>query len=348
MKINYKSDFELRYRLTDANGEAMGIPSNPWAIWLSVGNPLSGNKKKYVAGYDGETYRNCRVEGDEILVFVDNHEMPEGLLWATFIDYQPNHDFHDGDKRIYTPQATGIELVSDKGDTPTEAEVTVSANYILVKYSAGSGIEIDGNTISLFEGTLAELESHDEDIRCLNEEMSDLTTGNNPALRRSDTTTEGVIGKVVMIGRSPYGDLPVIIIKIIKAYIIEDDNSMWYALPSSSEEAKSNADDVLLGQGDKTELIRAIAAKANISDLNSLLSDFHAFEQTTGAALKTKASKSDLDALDNRVETAENAIGTKASASDVTALANRVTTNERAIGELQTEIGDIETLLSAI
>lgn len=328
MKINYKSDFELRYRLTDANGEAIGIPSNPWAIWLSVDNPLSGNKKKYVAGYDGETYRNCRVEGDEILVFVDNHEMPEGLLWATFIDYQPNHDFHDGDKRIYTPQATGIELVSDKGDTPTEAEVTVSANYILVKYSPGRGIEIDGNTISLSEDTRSELKSHDDDIRSLNDDMAELTTGINPALRKNDTTTGGELGKVVKVARSPYGDLPVIIIKIIKVDIIEDDNSMWYAFPYSSDEAKSEADDVLLGQNDKTELSQAIDTKANQSGLNSLAGD--------------------LNALGNRVAAVETACGTKASASDVTALANRVATAETNITNLQNTIGDIETLLSAI
>lgn len=139
MKINYKSDFEFDYTLLDEHGQATTPPDFPWKLVLSVGNPLKpyvgqcgcANGRNFVAEYDGENYHNCVVQNDVIRVFVDNHGLPCGQLWATFITYTPNPDFPDGDRRVYTPQATDTFLVAEAGDDPTPAQIQYTANYVL-------------------------------------------------------------------------------------------------------------------------------------------------------------------------------------------------------------------------
>lgn len=133
MKTNYKSDFELRYALTDANGEPLPVPSNPWELWLSVGNPFEG-RRKFVAKYDGNNYDNCRVVDGKIVVYAANHGLPCGTVWATFVDVQPNSDFPCGEKTIYTPQPTDIELVEGAGDEPTQTEIEMVRTYVKVEY----------------------------------------------------------------------------------------------------------------------------------------------------------------------------------------------------------------------
>lgn len=139
MKINYKSDFELDYTLLDEHGQPMTPPDCPWKLVLSVGNPLKPyvgqcdciNGRNFVASFDGTQYKNCTVADTVIRVFADNHGLPCGQLWATFITYTPNPDFPDGDRRVYTPQATDTFLVAEAGDDPTPAQIQYTANYVL-------------------------------------------------------------------------------------------------------------------------------------------------------------------------------------------------------------------------
>lgn len=139
MKINYKSDFELDYTLLDEQGQPMTPPDCPWKLVLSVGNPLKPyvgqcdciNGRNFVASFDGTQYKNCTVADTVIRVFADNHGLPCGQLWATFITYTPNPDFPDGDRRVYTPQATDTFLVAEAGDDPTPAQIQYTANYVL-------------------------------------------------------------------------------------------------------------------------------------------------------------------------------------------------------------------------
>lgn len=133
MKTNYKSDFELRYALTDASGEPLPIPSNPWELWLSVGNPFEG-RRKFVAKWDGNNYDNCKVVDGKIVVYAAKHGLPCGSLWVTFVDIQPSSDFPCGEKTIYTPQASDIELVVGAGDEPTQAEIEMVRTYVKVEY----------------------------------------------------------------------------------------------------------------------------------------------------------------------------------------------------------------------
>lgn len=353
MRINYRSDFELRYRLTDAEGEPIAVPTNKWELVLSIDNPLTRKGNKYMASFDGDsTYKNCRVEGGEIVVFVNRHELPWGRLWATFVDYQPNQNYSDGDKRIYTPQQTEIELVADAGDAPTAAEIEAVVNYVLVKYTAGQGIEIEGLSIGLSEGVLEELESHDEDIRGLTDDVEALERGNNRSLRLNDTTSTGEIGKIPKISESPYGNhRGMIVIYVIKANVIEDDNSVWYAFPSSSAETKQAADDILLGMGDKIEINQTIAG---------VDSDLQTYKRTTTQALGGKASNESVNALAERVTTNEGDIsqlqqdftdlnGDVADVNnDIRRINNNISANYYTKTEIDATIGDINTLLSAI
>lgn len=139
MKINYKSDFELDYTLLDEHGQPIAPPDCPWKLVLSVGNPLRnsvcqcdcGDTRNFVAEYDGENYHNCVVQNDVIRVFADNHGLPCGQLWATFITYEPDQYYGDEEHRVYTPQPTDVELVSGAGDDATAAQIAVTANYVL-------------------------------------------------------------------------------------------------------------------------------------------------------------------------------------------------------------------------
>lgn len=362
MKINYKSDFELDYTLLDEHGQPIAPPDCPWKLVLSVGNPLKPyvgqcdciNGRNFVAEYDGENYHNCRVQDNVIRVFVDNHGLPCGQLWATFITYTPNTDFPDGNRRVYTPQATDTFLVAEAGDDPTPAQIQYTANYVVYEheYTAGQGIEIDGLSIGLSEEVLEELESHDEDIRSITDDVEALESGKNRSLRLNDTTSTGEIGKIPKISESPYGNhRGMIVIYVIKANVIEDDNSVWYAFPSSSAETKQAADDILLGMGDKIEINQTIAG---------VDSDLQTYKRTTTQALEGKASNESVNALAERVTTNEGDIsqlqqdftdlnGDVADVNDdIRRINDNISANYYTKTEIDATIGDINTLLSAI
>lgn len=134
MNINFKSDFCLRFRPVDDGGLPLPLPSCPWQIWLSVGNPFSLGSDKFIASFDGTNFSNCRVADGTVLVFANNHGLPTGRLWVTFLSLKPDNDFPDGTMRVYSPRSTDITLVSSAGDSVPDAAVDVVANYLPVPY----------------------------------------------------------------------------------------------------------------------------------------------------------------------------------------------------------------------
>lgn len=134
MNINFKSDFCLRFRPVDDDGQPLPLPSCPWQIWLSVGNPFSLGSDKFIASFDGTNFSNCRVADGTVLVFANNHGLPTGRLWVTFLSLKPDNDFPDGTMRVYSPRPTDITLVSGAGDSVPDAAVDVVANYLPVPY----------------------------------------------------------------------------------------------------------------------------------------------------------------------------------------------------------------------
>jgi len=362
-RINFKSDFELIYTLLDNTGQPLPIPDHKWRLLLSIGNPLngacscgSGSTHRYVASFDGTNYHNCEVEGNTIRVFADRHGLSCGTLWTTFVDYKPNSNFPDGDERIYTPQPTDVELVATAGDAPTETDIAILANYVVFEheytagqgitiendvisatgesYTAGDGINIEDGTISVSTGITDELSQHDDDIAQLTRDVASLngdTVPSNPALRQSDTTTSGEVGKVVKTSQSESGNRSVITSDVFKSKFLEDEGGSLWCLPDASVETKAAADGVLVSS---TEL----ASKADASTVADLALDVAADELnisnlTTrmGAAedaISTKASEGDLASLRERVTADETTLASKADQSDVTALGNRVSTIE--------------------
>lgn len=141
MNINYKSDFPLRFRPVDDDGQPLPLPSCPWQIWLTVGNPFTLGSDKFIASFDGTNFSNCRVADGTVLVFANNHGLPTGRLWVTFLSLKPDNDFPDGTMRVYSPRPTDITLVSGAGDSVPDAAIDVVANYLPVPYddSALSG-----------------------------------------------------------------------------------------------------------------------------------------------------------------------------------------------------------------
>lgn len=134
MNINYKSDFPLRFRPVDDDGQPLSLPSCPWQIWLTVGNPFSLGSDKFIASFDGTNFSNCRVADGTVLVFANNHGLPTGRLWVTFLSLKPDNDFPDGTMRVYSPRPTDITLVSGAGDSVPDAAIDVVANYLPVPY----------------------------------------------------------------------------------------------------------------------------------------------------------------------------------------------------------------------
>lgn len=134
MNINYKSDFPLRFRPVDDDGQPLPLPSCPWQIWLTVGNPFSLGSDKFIASFDGTNFSNCRVADGTVLVFANNHGLPTGRLWVTFATFMPSPDFPDGKMCVYTPRPSDISLVSGAGDGASDADIDVLANYIPVPY----------------------------------------------------------------------------------------------------------------------------------------------------------------------------------------------------------------------
>lgn len=134
MNINYKSDFPLRFRPVDDDGQPLPLPSCPWQIWLTVGNPFTLGSDKFIASFDGTNFSNCRVADGTVLVFANNHGLPTGRLWVTFATFMPSPDFPDGKMCVYTPRPSDISLVSGAGDGASDADIDVLANYIPVPY----------------------------------------------------------------------------------------------------------------------------------------------------------------------------------------------------------------------
>lgn len=317
MKINYKSDFELDYTLLDEHGQPMTPPDCPWKLVLSVGNPLKPyvgqcdciNGRNFVASFDGTQYKNCTVADTVIRVFADNHGLPCGQLWATFITYTPNPDFPDGDRRVYTPQATDTFLVAEAGDDPTPAQIQYTANYVVFEheytagqgitieddvisatgesYTAGEGITIADGEISVSEGLRGQVADNHSDIvqaQCDIQSQGDRITAvegsiagltvTDPALRQSDATISGEFGKVVKVEKFEVeGETPLGVIgaDVVEAtFIGNKDNGSFFAFPDSTQEVKTKADDTLLGQGDKTTLEQQINGKASTSSVNAI------------------------------------------------------------------------------
>ena len=112
VRINEKSDFPLAVRLVRDGHE------QPWPqVDFSLKASVDGCFKEFRASRVGEVFTHCRVDGDRLLVFFDNHGLKNGLVRVEVTFSYPDSDYSTDGLRQETFSATSnIRLVKDSGD----------------------------------------------------------------------------------------------------------------------------------------------------------------------------------------------------------------------------------------
>ena len=112
VRINEKSDFPLAVRLVRDSHE------QPWPqVDFSLKASVDGCFKEFRASRVGEVFTHCRVDGDRLLVFFDNHGLKNGLVRVEVTFSYPDSDYSTDGLRQETFSATSnIRLVKDSGD----------------------------------------------------------------------------------------------------------------------------------------------------------------------------------------------------------------------------------------
>jgi len=112
VRINEKSDFPLAVRLV-RDGQEQPWPQVDFSLKASV----DGCFKEFRASRVGEVFTHCRVDGDRLLVFFDNHGLKNGLVRVEVTFSYPDSDYTTDGLRQETFSATSnIRLVKDSGD----------------------------------------------------------------------------------------------------------------------------------------------------------------------------------------------------------------------------------------
>ena len=112
VRINEKSDFPLAVRLVRDGQE------QPWPqVDFKLKATVDGCFKEFLASRVGEVFTHCRVDGDRLLVFFDNHGLKNGLVRVEVTFSYPDSDYSTDGLRQETFSATSnIRLVRDSGD----------------------------------------------------------------------------------------------------------------------------------------------------------------------------------------------------------------------------------------
>lgn len=128
-RINYKSDFGFILRLRDCKGDAVGFPGYDWEarLWTP-----QNKANAYTASCKGGVCENCYNDNGEIHIVCDGHRLGLGQLCAELTVELPNGIYPDGYRKRVEPQLLDIELVSDAGDCPTEAQTEVAVAYAVI------------------------------------------------------------------------------------------------------------------------------------------------------------------------------------------------------------------------
>lgn len=122
--INSKSDFVLRERFRDADGNTVALPDVDFTLryWVKTGRIYEASRK-------GGTYTNCVADGDAVLVVFKDHRLGEGTLKHELHLQLDNALFDDGVQNVYYPDCLNIELWQWSGDTEGVVESDLMAAY---------------------------------------------------------------------------------------------------------------------------------------------------------------------------------------------------------------------------
>lgn len=108
VRINYRSDFPLAVRLNNFTN----FPDCDFELRATVDNEV----KSYCVEKKDGVCNNCKVQGDQLVIFFNNHGLSTGRLKIEMILYVPDPNYADGFRQEYYSTITNILLVEGNSD----------------------------------------------------------------------------------------------------------------------------------------------------------------------------------------------------------------------------------------
>lgn len=125
-RINYRSDFRFALSLRNGNVDLSQSP-----CWKAVLTTTGTNS--YEVSRNGDEFKNCEIdELGKLQVIVENHKLEVGELSIEVTLFIPSTDYSDGIELEPVREKTGIMLVPDGGDAPSELDVQVLLPYVYI------------------------------------------------------------------------------------------------------------------------------------------------------------------------------------------------------------------------
>lgn len=108
VRINYRSDFPLAIKLNNFTN----FPDCDFELRATVDNEV----KSYCVEKKDGVCKNCKVQGDQLVIFFNNHGLSTGRLKIEMILYVPDPNYADGFRQEYYSTITNILLVEGNSD----------------------------------------------------------------------------------------------------------------------------------------------------------------------------------------------------------------------------------------
>lgn len=119
VRINYRSDFPLAIRLSNFSN----FPDYNFELRATVDNEV----KSYCVEKKDGVCKNCKIQGDLLIIFFNNHGLSTGRLKIEMILYIPDSNYADGFKQEYYSATTSILLVEGNSD-PIDDTIPSTSN----------------------------------------------------------------------------------------------------------------------------------------------------------------------------------------------------------------------------
>lgn len=142
---NYQSDFEFYQELR--NGQS--ISAAPFELTYYI----PGKEQKLIVSFDGESYTNCRPDGNGIVVVVDYSQVQLGLgaLRCTSRYFLDNSDYPDGTCEPVSDFEVGITLHRGESDDVDSLVATPLPSYHVIRTGGGGGGEIPNGSVTEYK-----------------------------------------------------------------------------------------------------------------------------------------------------------------------------------------------------
>lgn len=108
VRINYRSDFPLAIRLDNFSN----FSDCNFELRATVDNEV----KSYCVEKKDGVCKNCKVQGDQLIIYFNNHGLSTGRLKIEMILYVPDPNYADGFRQEYYSTITNILLVEGNSD----------------------------------------------------------------------------------------------------------------------------------------------------------------------------------------------------------------------------------------